>query len=174
MINKPNVPETRPHQTGVSLVEVLVSIFVLTFGLLGIAAMQAGALRNTQGAMDQSAAVFLTHSILDAMRASMQPNTTNPGTLDVLPGYETNLYLEADTDGFICSEDGVPDTNTLVANDLRRWLRDIQSNLSNKDACARIVCDANDPNLCTASVQWNNSRSLGGNEKQVVDTRSRL
>jgi type IV pilus assembly protein PilV len=166
--NTPTTPKTRACQTGVSLIEVLVSVFVLAFGILGIAAMQAGALRNNQGAFEQSAAVFLTHSILDAMRASVQPDPDNPGRWLVRQGYATG--------GFVCQNQNAPDA--LVKNDLNRWLQNIRDNLNggvdDSNACGKIECDAKDPNLCTASVRWNNTRSLGGEAGQVVETRSRL
>jgi type IV pilus assembly protein PilV len=163
----PDTSVTHARQAGVSLIEVLVSVFVLAFGILGIAAMQAGALRNNQGAFEQSAAVFLAHSMLDAMRASMRPDAH--GRLVVRQGYETG--------GFICQDSQISGTD-LVANDLRRWLKNIDDNLNggagDGNACGQIVCDGVDPNLCTASVRWNNSRSLGGEAAQVVATRSRL
>ncbi|MDR2014914.1 MAG: type IV pilus modification protein PilV [Azoarcus sp.] len=169
----PAAPGTRACQSGVSLIEVLISVFVLAFGVLGIAAMQAGALRNNQGAFEQSAAVFLAHSILDAMRASKQPNTDpdKPDRLIVRAGYKTG--------GFVCNAGAIPDTaDALVKNDLARWLTNIQSNLNggvaDDNACGQIVCDTADPNLCTASVRWNNSRSMGGEAAQVVEARSRL
>ena len=165
----PDTSGTRTHQTGVSLIEVLIAVFVLAFGILGIAAMQAGALRNNQGAFEQSAAVFLTHSILDAMRATMQPDAT--GVLFVRPGYTTN--------GFICQSADIPTiADPLVESDLSLWFQNIQNNLNggadDGSACGKIECDATDPNLCTVSVQWDNSRSLGGNQAQIVSTRSRL
>jgi len=167
---KPNSSGTRAHQIGASLIEVLVAVFVLAFGILGIAAMQAGALRNNQGAFEHSAAVFLTHSILDAMRASMQPDASNPGEFVVRPGYTTS--------DFICLDSQFPNTDALATNDLKRWLQNIRDNLNggvaDDNACGRIVCEASDSNLCTALVRWNNSRSLGGNQQEVVETRSRL
>jgi type IV pilus assembly protein PilV len=167
-INKPVASKTRTCQAGASLIEVLVSVFVLAFGILGIAAMQAGALRNNQGAFEQSAAVFLTHSILDAMRASVQPDPDNTGRWLVRKGYETN--------DFVCADQNVSDA--LVKNDINRWLQNIRDNLNggvaDENACGKIVCDAKDKNLCTVSVRWNNSRSLGGEAQQVVETRSRL
>ncbi|MCL2875302.1 MAG: type IV pilus modification protein PilV [Betaproteobacteria bacterium] len=168
MHNMLNIPGKCSYQAGVSLIEVLVSVFILAFGVLGIAAMQTGALRNTQSALEQSAAVFLTHSILDAMRASMQPDAEHPGALTVRPGYVT--------DGFICQSPQVADP--LVANDLARWFKNIRDNLNGNvddgNACGNIACDADDPNLCTAAVRWDNSRSLGGSNRQIVETRSRL
>jgi type IV pilus assembly protein PilV len=166
----PGTPVTRTRQSGASLIEVLVSVFVLAFGILGIAAMQAGALRNNQGAFEQSAAVFLTHSILDAMRASTQPDPNNPGRWIVRQSYATN--------GCIWQDSQISSTEALVVNDLKRWLKNIRDSLNSgatdDNACGQIVCSDNDPNLCTASVQWNNSRSLGGEAQQVVETRSRL
>ncbi|MCL1825282.1 MAG: type IV pilus modification protein PilV [Betaproteobacteria bacterium] len=169
-INTLDTAGTRARQTGVSLIEVLVSVFVLAFGILGIAVMQAGALRNNQGAFEQSAAVFLTHSILDAMRASMQPDPDNPGQWLARQSYATS--------DFICQDSQIPGSDELVKNDLTRWLRNIRDNLNggvtDDNACGKVECDSTDHNLCTASVRWNNSRSLGGIDEQVVDTRSRL
>jgi type IV pilus assembly protein PilV len=168
------ISNTRSRQAGVSLIEVLVSVFVLAFGILGIAAMQAGALRNNQGSFEQSTAVFITHSMLDAMRASMQPDPDNLGRWIVRQSYATN-------GNFICTDRTGTD---LVANDINRLLRNIRNNLNSGVAgdstCTqfgvRIACDENpnDPNLCTVSIRWDSSRSLGGDASQVVETRSRL
>ncbi|MDR2925220.1 MAG: type IV pilus modification protein PilV [Azoarcus sp.] len=169
MTHTPSPFRTLPRQTGSSLIEVLVSVFVLAFGLLGIASMQASALRNTQGALEQSTAVFLTNSMLDAMRATMQPDPANPGRMLVRSAYAK--------DSFICSDSDAASSDTLVKNDLKQWLKNIQNNLNggeaDANACGKIVCDESDPNLCTVSVRWNSSRS-GGQEDQVVETRSRL
>jgi len=167
----PDTSGTRSRQTGASLIEVLIAVFVLAFGILGIAAMQAGALRNNQGAFEQSTAVFLTYSILDAMRSSMRPDASNPGILAVRPGYVTN--------NFICQNSQIPADDALAANDLARWLQSIRNNLNggvaDNNACGSIACgEGGDLNLCTVSIQWNNSRSLGGNQQQIVSTRSRL
>jgi type IV pilus assembly protein PilV len=54
----------------VGLTEVLVAILVLGIGMLGVAAMQAMTLRNSQGALERSQAVIQTYSILDSMRAN--------------------------------------------------------------------------------------------------------
>ena len=55
---------------GVSLIEVLISVLVMGIGMLGIAAMQATALRNNQSALERSQAVVQSYAILDAMRAN--------------------------------------------------------------------------------------------------------
>lgn len=62
-----NLPK---RQRGVSLLEVLIAVLVLAIGILGVAALQATALRNNQGAAERTQAVIQTYTILDAMRAN--------------------------------------------------------------------------------------------------------
>ncbi|MDR0563514.1 MAG: type IV pilus modification protein PilV [Azoarcus sp.] len=168
-MNKSDKPGTSPRQTGSSLIEVLVSLFILAFGLLGIAGMQANALRNNQGAFERSAAVFLTSSILDAMRASMQPDAARPGEMLVRDGYATG--------NFICSTQDITASDPLVKSDLERWLQNIQENLNggaqDANTCGKISCEPSDSNLCTVSVRWDDSRA-NGEPAQVLETRSRL
>ena len=60
----------RRHVRGIGLIEVMVSVMVLSVGLLGIAATQSMALRGGQGSLESTQAVMATNSILEAMRAN--------------------------------------------------------------------------------------------------------
>lgn len=67
---------------GFSLVEVLVSIVVLSFGMLGMVGLQAAALQANRDAKSQSAAVTLARELAEMMRGhkivAVQPtNATN-------------------------------------------------------------------------------------------------
>ena len=55
---------------GVGLIEVLIAVVVLAFGLLGIAAMQITSLRSSQSALERSQAVAQSYAMFDAMRAN--------------------------------------------------------------------------------------------------------
>ena len=55
---------------GFSLIEVMVAVLVLALGMLGVAAMQAVSLKNSQSSFERSQAVTETYSILDRMRAN--------------------------------------------------------------------------------------------------------
>ena len=57
-------------QTGFSLVEVLVSIFILTIGLLGMLGMQAASLQSNREARLQSSAVILARELADMVRGN--------------------------------------------------------------------------------------------------------
>lgn len=56
-------------QKGISLVEVLVAVLILGVGLLGLAGLQANALRNTQSAYLSTEASILAYDFLDQARA---------------------------------------------------------------------------------------------------------
>lgn len=57
-------------QSGFSLVEVLVSVFVLAVGIIGTAGMQLNALRTAQQTAFQTAAIQLASEMADKMRAN--------------------------------------------------------------------------------------------------------
>lgn len=131
---------------GASLIEVLIAVLVLAIGLLGIAAMQATALRASQGAYVRSQGVVNTYSIIDAMRA-------NRG------GAKAGSY---DMD-WTCS---VPAASAgLVAGDKRFWLQTLQANLGS-DSCGKVDCAGT---FCTVEVKWNDERA-GGVAEQPFST----
>ena len=51
-------PRLPTGQQGMSLLEVLIAVLVLAIGLLGIAALQATALRNSQSSLERNQAVM--------------------------------------------------------------------------------------------------------------------
>ena len=55
-------------QTGVGLLELLIAVLILSFGILGITAMQARALSYSQLSTYRSQATALTDDMLDRMR----------------------------------------------------------------------------------------------------------
>jgi len=57
-------------QLGSSLIEVLVSLLVLSGGMLGIAGVQSVSLRNNQAAYFRTQATMLTSELIERMRAN--------------------------------------------------------------------------------------------------------
>lgn len=135
-------------QKGVGLIEVLVSVLVLSIGLLGVAALQASALRNNQSSLERSQAVVHSYAILDAMRA-------NPANARV------GAYNLART--CVVSAGG-----SLVANEHRRWLQALKDDLGNDAAtCGTIACAAG---VCAVTVEWDDSRGIDGSNAQTITT----
>jgi len=59
------------QQNGFTMLEVLVAIVVLAFGLLGLAGLQADGLRNNTSAYLRSQATLMAYDMMDRMRANM-------------------------------------------------------------------------------------------------------
>lgn len=55
---------------GFTLIEVLIAMLVLAFGLLGLAALQASSLGNNQNAYNRSQATQMAYDLADRMRAN--------------------------------------------------------------------------------------------------------
>jgi type IV pilus assembly protein PilV len=63
---------SRRHTSGFTLLEVLISIVVLSFGLLGIAGLQAFALKNNHSASMRSAATAISADLIERMKTNVQ------------------------------------------------------------------------------------------------------
>lgn len=131
----------RGRQRGASLIEVMIAVLVMAIGLLGVAAMQTAALRNSQSSLERSQAVISTYTVLDAMRANRQV------ALD--GGYNTG--------GFICSASG---TASLAEVDKAAWLNGWRTALgvtgTDESACGSISCASG---ICEIQLRWDDSRA---------------
>lgn len=151
-------------QRGASLIEVLVALLVTSFGLLGMAALQARAIKGNQSSMQKTQAIVMSYYILDAMRvdrASAKALAYNTGSL-----VDTEI-------GPICNPDAVTGTS-LADNNLKHWITSLKGdigNLSDTTTCGAVLCDAD--GHCRVQVRWDDSRA-GGLGVQIVETFTRL
>lgn len=67
-------PAAYRHQSGMTLIEVLVAVLILAVGLLGAAVLQLNALKYTDGARMISQASFIAYDMLDRIRANSGAN----------------------------------------------------------------------------------------------------
>lgn len=135
------------QQRGVSLLEVMISVLILGVGLLGIAAMQALALRGGQGSLESSQAVMQTTSIAEAMRA----NRLNAGN------YAMAMTCTAGSGG------------SLAQNDLAAWINALKRTIGtagDTSTCGRIEALGNSRFRIT--VQWDDQRAGGSSTRQVA------
>lgn len=144
------------HRThaGFSLIEVMIAVLILALGMLGIAALQATALRTSQSSYETSQAVLLSYQIIDAMRA-------NRGNAVI------GQYGLAD---FACS---APSPGNVVATDLSDWITALKQDLGDS-ACGRITpVGLSFVSGVEVQVRWDDTRA-GGSETRIVSTRTRL
>ena len=99
----------RNRQSGFTLIEVLVSVVVLSIGLVGVAGLQAVSLKNNQSAFMRSQATALAYDMADRMRANVLSATT--GLYDPTAAATTSGCTS--TSG--CSE------QQMAENDLAEW-----------------------------------------------------
>jgi type IV pilus assembly protein PilV len=66
-----SIPGPFRQQQGVTLIEVLVTLVVISIGLLGVAAMQGLALSNAHGAHHHTLATTIAYDALDRARAEL-------------------------------------------------------------------------------------------------------
>jgi type IV pilus assembly protein PilV len=128
---------------GFSLIEILISVLVLSIGVLGMAALQLNALKSNQTAAVRSHATFLAYDIADRMRANL--NKSRGGDYDI-------ALAQTAPSGF-----------SIEDVDLAQWRAALNEQLPDgKGAVAR----SGDKFIVT--VQWDESRVGGSSIQQFV------
>lgn len=133
---------------GFSLLEVLVALVVLSIGLLGLAALQAVALKSNHGAYQHSQATILAYDMMDRLRANR--------TVALAGSYE------------LAMGDSPSANSTLAEKDIKDWIDNYVSVLL-PAGDGSITCD-ND-GVCTVVIQWDESR-MGGTATSSSSTAS--
>lgn len=141
-------------QSGISLIEVLVAIFVLAIGMLGMAALQMASLRANQSSYERSAAVMAAYTMIDRLRADL--TAARAGSY--------NLTL-----GEGCA---APGGSTFPETQLAAWLAELQTSMG-PSACGGVTCSAGAAS-CVISVRWDDSRVQGGLSNQIFSIEARL
>ena len=100
-------------QEGMTLIEVLVAVLILTVGLLGAAAIQLNALKYTDSSRMTSQASFIAYDMMDRIRANSGADYT------ITPPTSGNLSVARDQDlfdftGNIASALGATATGTIA------------------------------------------------------------
>jgi type IV pilus assembly protein PilV len=120
-------------QCGVSLVEVLVAVVVLSIGLLGLAGLQASGVRVGQSSIHRSQAALLAYDMVDRMRV----NVANVAAY--------NLALDQ----------SAPAGATIAARDLQDWRQRLRLLPAGTGSVAVNGAEV------TIVVQWDDRRGAG-------------
>ena len=126
------------QQKGFSLIEVLVTMVIISFGLLGIAGVIVNALKNNNSSYARTQASVLANDIIDRMRANRVTAETAP--------FAYNLALGA-----------VPAGNGVVLNDLTQWRTALAAAMPSGTGSITMA----DATQVTVVVQWNDARASG-------------
>lgn len=121
------------RSAGFSLVEVLISIVVLSVALLGTAALTASSLKNTNNSYYRSLATILADDILDRMRANIIQA-------------RARRYNFADAGSIVAG-------SSLEHFDCVEWLNAVQDELPGGTGSVSVDVTAN---TATVVIQWDN------------------
>jgi type IV pilus assembly protein PilV len=152
------------RQAGFTLIEILVTVFVLAFGLLGFAALQTEGMKNNRVAELRSVVTQSTYNISDRIRANVGGAVNGAYVANAPPavGYDCETSFAGTVVANKCS-------STEMANaDLDRWYATLGSALPS--GTGSITCadaDATDADACTRgslysiNVIWEESTRTG-------------
>jgi type IV pilus assembly protein PilV len=124
MKTAPWAVSTRMHhvadqQRGFTLIEVLIALLVLSFGLIGLAMLQATGLKFNNDSYMRSQATILAYDIIDRMRANKVGADGNSYCLTSISPCETTATPGAETCGD--STAGCTSAAALARYDVSRW-----------------------------------------------------
>jgi type IV pilus assembly protein PilV len=125
---------------GSSLLEVLVTIVIMTIGLLGLAKLQVSNLHNNQSTLYRAEATFLANDILDSMRVLNNINHDQSVAYVVAPG----------------GSSVATGPSTVAINDVSAWKERIAQALPDGDG--HVEFDA-DSRIAKIWIEWNDRRS---------------
>jgi type IV pilus assembly protein PilV len=92
----------RRKQAGLTMIEVLITLLIVSFGLLGVGALQLMSLQVNQGANQRTQAALLATSVLDVIRGN-RPNAIRYARAfgDSAPAANSALVWESDMAGIV-------------------------------------------------------------------------
>ena len=133
------------RECGMTLVEALVALVVLSVGLLGVAGLQLSSLRNNHNAHLRSQATALAYDIMDRMRANRVAARAG----------EYNVAI-----------DGTISGATIAATDVNAWRAALAATLPAGEGAVDLVAGTNQ---VTITIQWSERVTEESNEDSVVE-----
>jgi len=105
----------RKHrQQGLSLIESMIALLVVSIGLLGIAALQITAMSQNTSALNHSQAVWIAYNMSDRIRANLTVFNAYDG-IDTSGSYSGDCIASACTTGQMVTADA-SEWSQLIAN----------------------------------------------------------
>jgi type IV pilus assembly protein PilV len=134
---------TRLFDRGFTMLEVLIAIVVLSFGLLGVASLQMLGLKNNQSSLFTSQASALAYDMIDRMRVNRKE----------VASYDTDdNFWDYGSD---CSTEKLSGTE-MYKKDINDWLQTLCKRLPSGKG--KITTDNSQIEV---SIQWDDSRGTG-------------
>lgn len=154
------------RQSGISLLEMMISLMILAVGLLGLAAMQSRSMMMNQSAHYRSVAADLAADLADRIRANRSPylaSTDAASAVPLPPSFDTSACPKPTSGTTItCTQPsvgGVARNAYTAAADLSGWYALLQSSLPGGDYSLTSADAGGGALRYTLTITWNDDRS---------------
>ena len=108
------------RERGFSLLEVLISVIVLSFGVLGMVGLQAAALKSNRDARLQSEALGLARELAEMMRAN--PSVATQANNPYLGDYQASTIGTAPSSDCLNAGQSCTDAEDIAKAQMTEWL----------------------------------------------------
>ncbi len=132
-------------QSGFSLVEVLITVVLVSIGLLGLAGLQLTSVQNSNSSGERFIATTLAQDILERMRANRSKA--------VGPGKVYNLAMGA-----------APGASGVEGDDLDGWKDALAAALPSGDGSVQV----DGTNVATITVQWTDASDKNPDDSRAI------
>ncbi|SNC76538.1 type IV pilus assembly protein PilV [Marinobacter sp. es.048] len=152
------------HQSGFTMIEILVTLFILAIGLLGLAGLLFEGMRNNQGAYLRTQASILAYDMADRMRANgAEAEAGNYG------GFST-ANIQSTTPPTCASQSAGCTATDQVTLDQIEWTQQVEGTGNSMamlpGGTGTIAYDAG-TGIYTVTVQWDEA-SRGGDAGEAI------
>ena len=138
-------PKHIRDQSGFSLVEVLITVVLVSIGLLGLAGLQLTSVQNSNSSGERFIATTLAQDILERMRANHNRA--------IGPGKVYNLEMGAD-----------PGVGGVEGDDLTAWTDALDAALPSGQGAVQV----DNTNVATITVQWTDASNKNPDDSRAM------
>lgn len=133
------------HQAGLSLIEVLITVVLVSIGLLGLAGLQLTSVQNSNSSGERFVATTLAQDILERMRANR--------ARAIGPGKVYNLAMGA-----------APGVGGVAGDDLAAWTDALAAGLPSGEGSVQV----DNANVATIEVQWTDASDKNADDSRAM------
>lgn len=127
------------------MLEVLITIVVLSLGLLGFAGLQAYSMKTNRVALERSLATMYAYSIIDCMRANRVQALAGSYTLAAFASAQAT------------------DHSTVAKDDVHDWLDAVHGNLPNGMGMITV-----NGTMATIQIRWTENLSASAADQRTL------
>jgi type IV pilus assembly protein PilV len=155
--------KARRAEHGFSMIEVLVTLLIISLALLGTAGLQAYSMRMNQGGQFRSLAVFLAADLAERMEANKAAATAGSYAVASTTGA---AYLAGATSASSACVTGACNASALATYDLSQWQSAVAASLPQSSwsvALTQAASGTQTQSNYTITIGWVDRRSNTAN-----------